>query len=338
MQAKHGFAVSPRGRLFGCCMALVLALSALVFAPVAGAETPEVTEYLALGDSVSFGYSQQKFEENFPNEAPAFFEGGFPNVWAKKSLSKTFPGIVVVNDSCPGETSGGLIGTEPPTCGWQKSGLTLHNGYPGHSQLESALSILNKGKPAHPIKAVTLQIGSNDELAAVHACEKEVTEEFEKTGKSKYGETPEGAVSGCVVAHAKETFEKIAKNIGIILNQIDTTGGYTGPIVVLGFYNPDAFILPGSDSLQAALNQTIEKEVIPNFPNAKYANPMGIFNPQKAVKEKAAIKKYTEMCNAHDQAVNEAKAGHALPECDGDIHPSPAGHVVLAKLIAAHYP
>src|SRR5262249_51642906 len=67
MQAMNG---KTRARLFGCCMALALALTALTFAPAANAA--ETTTLLSLGDSISFGYSQQKFNENFPNESPSF--------------------------------------------------------------------------------------------------------------------------------------------------------------------------------------------------------------------------------------------------------------------------
>src|SRR2546421_10488692 len=81
MQATHGLEglFRTRGRLLGCCMALALALSALVFAPGASAtEPPPTTTYLALGTSLAFGYQQEKFENHFPNEAPAYFESGYP--------------------------------------------------------------------------------------------------------------------------------------------------------------------------------------------------------------------------------------------------------------------
>ena len=89
MQAKHGSAVSvrSRGRLIGCCMALVMALGAVVLAPAANAETPPPT-YLALGDSLAFGYTQEKFLVNFPTESPSFFKPGIrtrsPKTYAPK--------------------------------------------------------------------------------------------------------------------------------------------------------------------------------------------------------------------------------------------------------------
>ena len=78
--------------------------------------------------------------------------------------------------------------------------LPLHNG--GYvnggkevSQLEEAVSLLTSNtlteKPEE-VKAITLNIGSNDELAAIKQCEDEVAVEFGTEGKSKYGPRPNG--------------------------------------------------------------------------------------------------------------------------------------------------
>src|SRR5262249_40674345 len=122
----------------------------------------ETTDYVALGDSISFGYSQEKFNVNFPAEAPAFFEEGMDH-WFRLDLAKATEvgkGVVDINNACPGETSNGLIGenpalggevsTEPPggeggiqglgdwhPCAYnQLNGLPLHNSLGTHSQLE----------------------------------------------------------------------------------------------------------------------------------------------------------------------------------------------------------
>src|SRR5438105_3986743 len=79
MQAMHGLRVSfrKRGRLVGCCAVLALALSAMVIAPAgANAAAAPTTTYLALGDSISFGFTVEKFAIHKPNESPSYFQEG----------------------------------------------------------------------------------------------------------------------------------------------------------------------------------------------------------------------------------------------------------------------
>jgi lysophospholipase L1-like esterase len=321
-----------------------------------------VSTYLALGDSISFGYSEQVFNENVPNDSPSYFEEGFTNDFAQDLArgSEAGRGLTLVNDGCPGETSNGLIGenaalggktsTEPAghdpqglgdyhPCAYNNvDGLPLHNslsvGGQSISQLEDALSILKEGHPAHPVKAITLNIGSNDELAAIKQCEIEVTNEFTTTGKSAYGASPEAAVVTCI----KESSEKITAphilaNIGDILGVLDSTapggGHYTGPIVLVGFYNPDALVLPGSDALQTGLNQAVEADILPHFPNVTFANPFPVFNRGRTpAREQESICKYTEMCNPNDPGGSTG---------DGDIHPTSLGYEVLGRLVNQAY-
>jgi lysophospholipase L1-like esterase len=346
-------------------MALAAVLAAVVLAPTAAhaAAAPETSTYLALGDSISFGYTAERFKLHESDESPSFFEEGFTNGFLKdlrkgSEIGKT---ATLVNDACPGETSNGLIGenealggsistesyeevegkpaTEYPEGGYQGLGdyhpckytfrthLPLHNG--GYvvggkevSQLEEALSTLKSN--VSKVKAITINIGSNDELAAIKQCENEVAIEYGTEGKSKYGPSPSVATIGCIkTTDENVTIPHILSNFGDILTQIDDTG-YTGPIIVLGFYNPDTFVLPGSDELQKGTNTALENEVLVNFPNVAFANPFPVFNKDSGVagkskKEEEAVCKYTEMCN------------------DGDIHPTIAGYKELAKLVNAAY-
>ncbi len=365
MSAMNGSA-SRRARrgLLGCCMALALVLAAVVFAPAAAnaaGAAPETTTYLALGDSISFGYTEERFKLHESDESPSFFEEGVANDFLKDlhKSSEIGKGITLVNDACPGETSNGLIGEDPELGGeastetyeevegkpaerfpeggyqglgdWHPCAYTFHDHLPLHnggyvaggkevSQLEEALSTI-KGTHS-PVKAITLNIGSNDELAAIAQCKNEVAIEFGTTSKSKYGSDPSTATIVCI----KETDEKVTvphilKNIGDILGVIDNAG-YTGPIVLIGFYNPDTFVLPGSDALQEGTNAAVEAEVVSKFPNVTYANPFPVFNKGAGVKastEEKSICKYTEMCN------------------DEDIHPTIAGYKALAKLVNEAY-
>jgi len=189
-------------------MALAAVLFALIFAPGARAtEPPPPTTYLALGDSLAFGYDQEKFEIHFPNESPSYFETGYPNVFrnALKGKTEGNKGLVLVNNGCPGETTDSLIGngalgkavnpkTEENPFGESQScpyhfvnGLPLHNDLGTLSTLESGISVLNPCftkksvcAPPHPVTAVTLDIGANDELRAVKICISKVKDEYEK--------------------------------------------------------------------------------------------------------------------------------------------------------------
>ena len=201
MQAMHGLKVSvrKRGRLVGCCAVLALALSALVIAPAAANAAAEpTTTYLALGDSISFSYTAEKFAIHKPNESPSYFEEGFTNAFLGylKKPAEVGKGIRLVNNGCPGETSNGLIGEKesiggkPSTEGplgiqgpgdWHPCryhyvyGFPLHNSLGGLSQLEDALVVLGKENT----KVISVQVGANDELAGIEECKKEIKEEFE---------------------------------------------------------------------------------------------------------------------------------------------------------------
>ncbi|HEY2719177.1 MAG TPA: hypothetical protein VGI52_06060, partial [Solirubrobacteraceae bacterium] len=132
-------------------------------------------------------------------------------------------------------------------------------------------------------------------------------------------------------------FHHIIANTGQVIGVLRSTG-YAGPVALLGFYNPQTFILPSSDILQHALNELIE-EVIGRGefgPGVVYANPFPSINPQgNEALEHETICKYTEMCNAHDIAVNNKKQEEKgeTPRNEGDIHPTPKGYKLLAKLL-----
>jgi len=70
MQATNGlaYAFRLRTRVIGYATAIALALTALALAlaPTARAASAPHTTYLGLGDSVTFGYSQELFHETSP--------------------------------------------------------------------------------------------------------------------------------------------------------------------------------------------------------------------------------------------------------------------------------
>ena len=56
----------------------------------------------------------------------------------------------------------------------------------------------------------------------------------------------------------------------------------TRPIVLIGFYNPDAFILPGTDALQEGLNASLKAATVEASPytNVHCGEPDAEIQPQ----------------------------------------------------------
>jgi len=367
MSAKNGLTRSFR--LIGCLMAVALLFSAL-FASVASAKKAPPTNkttYINLGDSVSYGYTAEKFDLNYPAEPASAFEGGYPNLVAAKLAkgeAKENNLLELKNLACPGEASKGLIGnstlaaslgpefpeTEAP-CGWHNgAGFPRHVEYGGISQMEEAVALITAGKEVGgaPVKDITLQIGSNDELHKLGECATEaylIAHSFT-------------SFIECVEKEAAKTlFPAIVHNIGLDVGVL-RGAGYTGPIAILGFYNPQAFLVAGSDTLQKSLNEAMEATITAGkFGTAvafgdqfKKTNPQGKKSETSEARqalEKAAICKYTEECNMFDKKIELEKiVKHAVTELEvtetekttgkmipGDIHPTPEGDALFAKTI-----
>jgi len=362
MQATNGSAGSRRlgGRVVTCVLMLALLAAAVVFPAAASAEeaapAPAGPIYMALGDSISYGYSAQKFAENYPTESPSRFETGVANDLTK-TLRKTIgKNLDLVNLACPGETSNGLIGENPllggevsteeedPPAAFQgpgdwhpcayhnADGFPLHAGYGKLSQLETAINILTEpnkitGKP-NVVKAITLNIGNNDVLGLLNQCK------FEHPGNE---------LQALLCFEAKissETIPRVIKNVRDTLTQLEAV--YSGPIIMFAGYDPLSFVDLGFDKIAVGINEAFQAMIPSEFPHTTLANPFPVFDkggPQsetqgekERLKQKKAICKYTEMCNPNVQAPGGQPAGE-----DGDIHPSAKGYKELAKLAQAAY-
>jgi lysophospholipase L1-like esterase len=382
MSATNGltYSLRSRGRLIGCCLAVVFALSAL-FATTAGAAAPVKETYLALGDSLAFGYSQQLFNQNQPKaEAPTGFEHGYANYYLAKHKPKE-NGIQLVNVGCPGETSDGLIGNGPVAAGLEffagahgeapcayhrLAGLPLHHEYGGSkSQLESALeAVAVNAAKGTPVTTITFNIGANDQLHQIAACEKQAGEEVKS--KIEKGElafepildktTGEELAKACLLGHVSGLFTHIITNAGaaiFALREGSKFGGvnYLGKIVVQGGYDPygrvykageeivnsggkistGGELLPLSNSLAASLN--FNEPVQLAKLGICYADPQPVFNPTTVLpnskQEPYRLKTLTNMANA---TTFEFPTG--VTKFNGpDIHPTPAGYSKLASIM-----
>lgn len=215
-----------KARLVGCCMAAALLATALL-ASSASASKPE-TNYIGLGDSLAFGYTQQKFEENFPTESPTAFEEGYVTLLGKKlhKLEKEAGNSLNTIDlGCPGELSDGLIGHNEALGGGSGAefdpclyhnvdGFPLHFEHGSSSQLEAALGIVSAAPSA--TKVVTINIGSNDELKVVHLCEE----------PAYLAEQGFGSLTECILIEASEKGHYYSGGVfhHIIANTGDTIG------------------------------------------------------------------------------------------------------------------
>ena len=131
---------------------LVLLLPVILLAgTVPASANDEGGGYLALGDSVAFGFSPLVS----PFDTAAFV--GYPEVLSEDG----------VNASCPGETSGSLIAGPPDNgCAAFRSLAPLHVGYTG-TQLAFAVGYIR----AHPdTQLVTIDIGGNDLFVLLATC------------------------------------------------------------------------------------------------------------------------------------------------------------------------
>jgi lysophospholipase L1-like esterase len=239
--------------------------------------------YLALGDSLAFGYSKAKFESLLGAGEPASaYDTGYVDDFAHV-LAFLKPGVQVVNDGCPGETTESLIH------GPCEYGLAypLHHEYAGgkgSSQLSDALSVI----AAHPgtVNPITIDIGANDALGMIEGtCHLQAK---------------------CIEEGAPALFAHIAGNLGYILGQLRAAAPQAR-IVVLGLYNPFGETIPGADALTAKLNE-LEASVAAGV-GAKFADPLPVFNPA-GPREAPTLCLLTNMCR--DEDIHPTTIGYAV--------------------------
>jgi lysophospholipase L1-like esterase len=184
---------------------------AVLAAPVFGGNDKNYT-YLALGDSIAFGY-----DPTVVNPAPDKYIG-YPERVAE--VDHLLQSKKEVNAACPGETSGSflVLGAPDNHCQDFKAAFGLHTYYPG-SQLSFATTELASNKH---INLVTLSIGGNDLLLLQQAC-------TSSTGQLD---------TGCVTAGLPAVLATYGQHLFEILAAIRAS--YKGTLVVMTSYVPTA--------------------------------------------------------------------------------------------------
>ena len=316
---------SLRSRL--TCALVVSAAALFVLAPAANATS--TTNYLALGDSLAYGYQAAKFQSQYPNVNEATFNTGYVNVFAKLQLT---PGLQTTNLGCPGETSASLIkgGRTPatggnylafiPACGDSPSAgiganfpkVFLHTPYDGKSQLQGAEDFLTAN--AATTKTISVDIGANDVLVFLESC--------------GFG-TASGPNAACIASGLPAAFGNAANNLNTILTRLQAKAP-NARYVVLGLYNPYPGVinvggLTGNDATKQ-LNGLLKS--VATAHGARFANPLPVLNPSSNVAgasealDVPVICKLTGMC-----------PGGTYNPATGDIHPTDLGYGIIGGLV-----
>jgi len=181
-----------------------------------GASGPK---YLALGDSVTFGFINNAGFE-YVNAANFI---GFPT-YAGGRLR-----MDAANASCPGETTASFLSSSGPDNGcrqFRTAGAQLHVSY-SSTQLDFAVAFLK----SHPqTRLITVGLGADDVLLLSAACSGDPT---------------------CIQAG----LATVAANMETILTDLRATG-FTGIIIVVNYYSTD-YTDPIQTGIIAALNQAL---------------------------------------------------------------------------------
>jgi lysophospholipase L1-like esterase len=304
-----------------CLIAVIAALGAVVFTPAAGAATVGST-YLALGDSLAYGYHAAQFKSELESKGyvePETFDHGYVDDFGA-TLKLVNPKLQIVNDGCPGETTETFINGSgvPGFCAGGPTGTPfpyafLHHPYtPRSSQLADALAIL-KEKPN--VSPITLDVGANDVLQFLASrCG------FPKTFT-------------CSPTEVEAEFGHIAANVHSILTQLRAAAP-RAQIVLIGLYNPYPTVLPapGGDKTTAALNVALAG-VAATVPGTSFANPEPPFNPSILIglpetTDLPTICAFTAMCPG-------GTFNPASP--NADIHPTDLGYGVMAGVVGVDF-
>jgi lysophospholipase L1-like esterase len=271
------------------------ALPALAASAAPAGGSPGYGTYLALGDSVAFGYVPPQAVP-----APDYFDPssfvGYPEDVARALHLR------VSNASCPGETTASMYVPGAQSNGCENSlgsSVGYRTLYPLHvtyggTQMQYAIRYLVSHRQT---RLVTIDIGAND----VFLCE-------------------ETTADACASpAEFDAVLHQIATNLTVIYGLIRGVAQYRGPLVALTYYSLTYSNPPSASEVALEALNSVIASVTERF-GGKVASGFAAF-----------------------EGPSEAAGGSAcaagllikLPDGTCNIHPSHAGHLLLARAIEA---
>jgi lysophospholipase L1-like esterase len=274
--------------------AMVAAVSLIPALPAAAAPLHGAAgngTYLALGDSVAFGYVP-------PNAVPTpnYFDAG-SFVGYPEDVAQALH-LRVSNASCPGETTASFFVPGAQSNGCENSPgspVGYRTEYPLHVQYTGTqmLYALRYLATHRNTRLVTIDIGAND----VFLCQETTADACAST------------------AELQAVLKKIEVNLSVIYALIRDVARYHGPLVALTYYSlsySDPTQVAGTEAVNSAIASVTEKF------GGKVADGFAAFEgPSDAA------------------GGSPCAAGLLIKLPDGtcNIHPSPAGHQLLAQAI-----
>lgn len=202
--------------------------------------------YLALGDSITYGYQAYKHAAGLP---PSAYDTGYVDVFAAY-LREIQPGITVVNYGCPGESTRSFL---KGPCLWTEFGEQLHDSFTGR-QLDAALSFLRE----HPgeVSPITVTLWGNNVREFSAECEGDAT---------------------CIESGAFKFIDDLSKDLAKILRVLRKEAP-DADIIVTGSWDSFIDALEFADPLFQLLNASMAAAA--GAEQAQFADPFPLFNPQ----------------------------------------------------------
>ena len=238
---------------------------------------PPKSYYLALGDSLAYGFQSFKFAEDLP---PSAYNTGYVDVFGAR-LRQIRPAIVTVNYGCPGESTESFV---TGGCIWTTTGHLLHDSFSG-SQLQAALTFLI----AHPdqVSPITFTLGTNDLPGLLTPC------------------TVNGNIDGnCVLQNAPSFISNVVGRISAILHALRSAAP-SAEIIVMGAPDPYISALAFADPLYQSFDSSLAEAA--SADRARFADPFPIFNPQGDLSyEVQTICTLTLLCRDADSHPSDA--------------------------------
>jgi lysophospholipase L1-like esterase len=270
---------------------VVMASLALVLATGARAATSQkltpsspVTRgsgYVALGDSVTFGYQEPAVRPAPNYNRPSSFRG-YPEQLG------TALHLKLANFSCPGETAGSLINDKALVFVCEnayRKVFPLHVKYQG-SQLSAGVKYLR----SHPgVRLVSLMIGANDAFRCQSVTADRCT-------------SP---------AEIKATLTEITRSVHRILSEVRNRAHYRGQIVIVHYFSLN-YASPSVDAQSQLLNRAQDAGAKPF--HVRFADGYGEFRTaaQRFGQQPCLAGLLTQLGTYGNCGVHPSYAGQAL--------------------------